>query len=133
MARIETGAARDDLWRSALSKIAEGGGDTSALRQLFEERSAELRRGFEEASSSRGAASAAPVDAVQEGGPIGLRTLDQEMRSADSITTDVITGRIDSAHEVAARIRRADLTLKFSMEIRNRLIDAYREVMRMSV
>jgi flagellar hook-basal body complex protein FliE len=45
----------------------------------------------------------------------------------------VIAGRIDSAHEVAARIKRADLTMKFSMEIRNRLIDAYREVMRMSV
>ena len=35
--------------------------------------------------------------------------------------------------EIAARVKRADLSFKFAMEIRNKLIDAYREVMRMQV
>jgi flagellar hook-basal body complex protein FliE len=129
MTRIDSGAGRDDLLRGALSRIASGGGDASALREMFEERTAQLRKSFEESAAQTNASSDPLSDAARN----GLRTLDAELTSADSITTDVIAGRIDSAHEVAARIKRADLTMKFSMEIRNRLIDAYREVMRMSV
>lgn len=127
MTRIESGGARDNLWRTALESIAKGN-DSDALRQLFEQRSAELRGGFESGVNS-GAEPAAASNLATD----GLRTLDAEMKQHDRITTSVLTGEIDSPHEVASQIRRADLTLKFSLEIRNRLIDAYREVMRMSV
>ena len=46
---------------------------------------------------------------------------------------EVVTGRVDEFHELAARLKQADLTFKFALEVRNKLIDAYREVMRMSV
>jgi flagellar hook-basal body complex protein FliE len=34
---------------------------------------------------------------------------------------------------VAARLKESELSLRFSLEVRNKLIDAYREIMRMSV
>ena len=55
MTRIDSGAGRDDLLRGALSRIASGGGDASALRELFEERTAQLRKSFEDSSAQAGA------------------------------------------------------------------------------
>ena len=63
----------------------------------------------------------------------GLDALHASEASREDALKDVLTGDLTSLPELAARVRRADLTLKYSMEIRNRLIDAYREVMRMSV
>ena len=34
---------------------------------------------------------------------------------------------------LAIQLKRADLSFRFALEIRNKLIDAYREVMRMNV
>ncbi len=62
-----------------------------------------------------------------------LRSVDAQVRAGQRLAEDLITGQVGEFHEVAAQVKRADLTLKFSLEIRNRLIDAYREVMRMSV
>ncbi|MEM7309981.1 MAG: flagellar hook-basal body complex protein FliE [Planctomycetota bacterium] len=63
----------------------------------------------------------------------GLRDVEGEIRSAERLPEDLVAGEITDFHEVAARIKRADLSLKFALEIRNKLIDAYREVMRMQV
>ena len=63
----------------------------------------------------------------------GLRAVNDDIRSAEKLPEDLIAGRVDAFHEVAAQIKRADLSFKFAMEVRNKLIDAYREVMRMHV
>jgi flagellar hook-basal body complex protein FliE len=36
-------------------------------------------------------------------------------------------------HEVTTQIKQTELAFEFSMQVRNKFIDAYREVMRMSV
>jgi flagellar hook-basal body complex protein FliE len=63
----------------------------------------------------------------------GLKAVNAEIQSAERLPEDVALGKVGDFHEVAARIKRADLSFKFAMEIRNKLIDAYREVMRMPV
>ncbi len=62
-----------------------------------------------------------------------LEGVDAPIRAAENLPVDVLQGRVSSPAEIAATIKRADLTLKYSLEIRNRLVDAYREVMRMGV
>jgi len=52
-------------------------------------------------------------------------TLDQDDKLLGGGATDF--------HQVAAQIKRSELTFKFALEVRNKLIDAYRETMRMSV
>ena len=46
---------------------------------------------------------------------------------------DLAQGKTDSIHGVALATARADLSFRLVMEIRNRLQDAYQEVMRMTV
>ena len=65
----------------------------------------------------------------------GLLAVDREVRAAspESLASDLATGKINDFHEVATRINRARISFDFALEIRNKLIDAYRETMRMSV
>jgi flagellar hook-basal body complex protein FliE len=63
----------------------------------------------------------------------GLRSVDTEVKAAERLPQDLILGKVEDFSEIAARLKRADLSFKFAMEIRNKLIDAYREVMRMQV
>ena len=63
----------------------------------------------------------------------GIDLVDAQVKSADNIPEDMLSGKIQDFHEVAVQLKKADLTFRYAMEIRNKLIDAYREVMRMSV
>ena len=62
-----------------------------------------------------------------------LAGVEARTQSVDELPLDMARGEITDFHEVAAQIKQADLTFKFALEVRNKLIDAYREVMRMSV
>ena len=61
-----------------------------------------------------------------------IHHLDHEVKKVDDLTESFLKGEKDF-HEVAVQIRRSDLALKYAFAIRNKLVDAYREVMRMSV
>ncbi len=63
----------------------------------------------------------------------GIDAVEDQIRKAEALPSDLLTGKVDDFHEVAVQLKQADLTFKFAMEIRNKLIDAYREVMRMQV
>lgn len=63
----------------------------------------------------------------------GLREADASIRRVDELPADMVTGKIGDFHELAVQIKQAELSFKFAMEVRNKLIDAYRETMRMSV
>ena len=63
----------------------------------------------------------------------GLKSLDGEVRKADELAQKLITGEVSDFHEVAAQLKQSDLSFKFALQVRNKLVDAYREVMRMGV
>ena len=44
----------------------------------------------------------------------------------------MLRGELD-LHEVATLLKQSELSFDFAMQVRNKFIDAYREVMRMSV
>jgi flagellar hook-basal body complex protein FliE len=62
-----------------------------------------------------------------------LRAVDRQVRAADELPLSMLRGEISDFHEVAAQVKNAELTFKFALEVRNKLIEAYRETMRMSV
>jgi len=95
---------------------------------------------FEAALDPGSAGASAGVDASKSASPAGslaegLMSVNQEVQAAspDALAKDLMTGEINSIHEVAMRINRAKLSFDFAMEVRNKLIDAYRETMRMGV
>ena len=112
--------------------------DRASFDAAFERRAQEL---FERAGPagprSSGATPAAPAAPARGEATArfseALAEVDAPLKAAEDLPVDVLTGRVTSPAEIAATIKRADLTLKYSLEIRNRLVDAYREVMRMSV
>ena len=63
----------------------------------------------------------------------GVRSANAQVNQVDALPSEMVAGRVSDFHEVAAQIRQSELTFKFALEVRNKLIDAYRETMRMSV
>lgn len=62
-----------------------------------------------------------------------IRSIDEQVKGVDNLPKDLLTGQVDDFHEVAVKIKKAEFTFRFAMEMRNKLIEAYREVMRMNV
>ena len=52
---------------------------------------------------------------------------------AQAMTKSLATGETKSLHEVMISMTEAELSFKMMMEVRNRLLEAYQEVMRMQV
>lgn len=50
---------------------------------------------------------------------------------ADQSVQQLASGQSDSVHETMLALAKADLSLRVFMEVRNKVIDAYQEVMRM--
>jgi flagellar hook-basal body complex protein FliE len=63
----------------------------------------------------------------------GLKGVNAQVELGEKLVEDVLTGKVTEFHEVASQVKQADLTFKFALSVRNKFIDAYREVMRMSV
>ncbi|HWR21894.1 MAG TPA: flagellar hook-basal body complex protein FliE [Feifaniaceae bacterium] len=61
----------------------------------------------------------------------------QEARSADTTTQadtlNLLSGDITDLHTATIQAQKAELSLNLAIQIRNKVIDAYNEVMRMQV
>jgi len=51
---------------------------------------------------------------------------------ANSAVTGMLRGQLD-VHDAMIALQRADLTLQFGVQVRNKLVGAYQEIMRMPV
>jgi len=52
---------------------------------------------------------------------------------SDQLTEDFAAGKTDNIHDVMIALEKADIALQFTMQIRNKLVDAYEEIMRMQI
>ena len=53
--------------------------------------------------------------------------------NADDLMEKMATGEVDNLHSVMIGVTKAELALQFVMEIRNKLTELYKELMRMPV
>jgi flagellar hook-basal body complex protein FliE len=131
---VETNGLRGNLLRESLEAAARaqlgsvsrvGGNPSQAFDQLVKQ----ITEGVESANAVDGPRGSSLADLVRE----GLGSVQGELRAAEELPEQVVSGQVKSFEELAAQVKRADLTFRFTLEIRNRLVDAYREVMRMTV
>jgi len=52
---------------------------------------------------------------------------------ADQSVLDWRVGKIENLHEVSMALARADLALRLLVQVRNKVVEAYQEVMRMQI
>ena len=110
-----------------------GSSSTGLARAAIE---AALKRQSEAVQSmSRGVEGAKETQASGFGQVLmdGLRSVNAEVKRADALSEDMVAGRVQDLSQVAAQLKQSDLSLRFALEVRNKFIDAYREVMRMGV
>jgi flagellar hook-basal body complex protein FliE len=61
-----------------------------------------------------------------------VQAVESTEAQANSAVTGMLSGSTD-VHDAMIALQRADLTLQFSVQIRNKLVQAYNEIMRMPV
>lgn len=59
--------------------------------------------------------------------------VNEQQLQADTAIKELVAGRSKNIHETMLTIERADTSLKLAMNVRNKILDAYREIMRMQV
>jgi flagellar hook-basal body complex protein FliE len=59
-------------------------------------------------------------------------TVEDSHNSANAAVNGMLTGQLD-VHDAMIALQRADLTLQFGVQVRNKLVNAYQEIMRMPV
>lgn len=69
------------------------------------------------------------ADTLQE----AINNVNQLQKTADRAAQDLATGRTDNVAEVMIAAEKADVALKVMVQVRNKIIDAYQEIMKMQV
>lgn len=62
-----------------------------------------------------------------------LEKVNQLQKEADQLTQDLLTGDLDHLHQLTIAAEQASLALQLTVEIRNKLIEAYQEISRMQI
>jgi len=62
-----------------------------------------------------------------------LDQLNRLQQEADNATTNLITGEPVDLHDVMIAVQKADLGFQLALQVRNKLVEAYQEIMRMQV
>jgi flagellar hook-basal body complex protein FliE len=57
--------------------------------------------------------------------------VDGALKEADQSVRDLAVGKRHDLHEIMIATEKADVSFKFLMQIRNKLLEAYQEIMRM--
>ncbi|ABC30792.1 flagellar hook-basal body complex protein (FliE) [Hahella chejuensis KCTC 2396] len=62
-----------------------------------------------------------------------VNQVNQQLAAADSAARTLATGEAENLHQVMIALDKAQLSMSLMVEVRNRLLESYQEVMRMSI
>lgn len=62
-----------------------------------------------------------------------IQNVDQLQKQSEAAKVDLITGQAQDIHSVMIASEKASVALQLTMQMRNKVIDAYQEVMRMNI
>lgn len=62
-----------------------------------------------------------------------IKDTNQQQANVDQSLHQLVNGEADSIHDVVLAASRADLAFRLVLEIRNKLVSSYQEIMRMQV
>ena len=117
--------------------MVNGIGGSGAGKAAVDAAMARMRDRAQSLGGTAGAADGMGAAKVDDGGfaatlKEGIASVEAKVERSNNIHIEALEGRVD-LHEVAAQLKESEITFQFALQVRNKLIDAYREVMRMSV
>jgi len=62
-----------------------------------------------------------------------INEVDKLQGEADKAITELATGQAQNLHSTLIALEKADVSFQLMMQVRNKILDAYREVMRMQL
>ncbi|EQB5511207.1 flagellar hook-basal body complex protein FliE [Campylobacter coli] len=62
-----------------------------------------------------------------------IEDLDKTQKTAETAMTDIATGQVKDLHQAAIAITKAESSMKFMLEVRNKAISAYKEITRTQI
>jgi flagellar hook-basal body complex protein FliE len=63
----------------------------------------------------------------------GIAEVNEGSKTADRLTTEVATGKDQNLHEAMLAMTQTELSFNFLVQVRNKALEAYQEIMRMPV
>ncbi len=63
----------------------------------------------------------------------GLAALDQQVQGTQADLRQLASGQVENLHQVMIRLEEARLSFQLMLQVRNRLLESYQDVMRMQV
>lgn len=100
---------------------AFGGNITAGMLQLAQ------------AGQVAGAAQAAPLATFHEFFADAVKKTHQLQQQAQEKQRQLLVGETDSIHEVMIAMEKAGLSFQLTLAVRNKVVEAYQEVMRMQI
>ena len=88
-----------------------------------------LSGGIGEHGGGHGGGQGSFIDVLKK----GMDTVNKAQSEADIGVKEAVAGRNRNIHETMLLLEKADMTFKMAMQVRNKIIDAYREVMKMQI
>lgn len=76
---------------------------------------------------------AKPVKSFSETLKESIQQVNELQLNAQEAVKELMVGESKNIHQTMIAIEKADLSFRLMMQVRNKLVDAYREIMRMTV
>lgn len=73
------------------------------------------------------------VPSFEESLKAGLQKVNSLQIQAETSMQKMVTGDVDDISEVAAAVSEADLALRFAVQVRDKLLDAYNQLIKISM
>ncbi len=58
---------------------------------------------------------------------------DQHIHGAEKTVKDLVSGALEHPHQAMVKLEQANLALQFTIQARNKVLEAYNEIMRMQI
>ena len=105
--------------------------ETGNTQELFQKSASESRLSTSDMASS-GLSNSSPesFSGILQN---AVDSVNKTQTEADTAIKELVSGRNKNIHEALLAVEKADSSLKLMMQVRNKILDAYKEVMRMQV
>ncbi|MDI7248261.1 MAG: flagellar hook-basal body complex protein FliE [Bacillota bacterium] len=95
--------------------------------------SSTLQKSLDELSRRQATGAQATLEDFKEMLDNAIDTVNDLQQNADQLTQKLATGELKDLHQVMIAVEEVNVALQLTMQIRNKIVEAYQEVMRMQV